>query len=171
MTRYFFIFFFILLFLGCSKPLTVSKWTQSLSLKKNLHISKVIFNNLEEEKFHLDEEKIEEKLLEIFNINHLKQKKELTINLINIKKEVIKEPSSLNIHNIVAVATMLTTRILPDTSTIDSNKVFKIRFVLNVILEEQKSKLFIEISDYGDDEALEALFKEELFQNIEEILK
>ena len=119
----------------------------------------------------MDEKKIEERLLTIFNRQSLNEKRELTINLIHIKKEIIKERSTLNIHNMVAVATMLTTRVLPDTSTIDSNKILKIRFVLDVILEEQTSKLFIEINDYSDNEALEELFKEELFQNIKKILR
>ena len=163
---------FLLLITACSKPITSSKFTQTLSLSKNYYVEQITFNNLEDEKLHFNEKEIELKLLVRLQKKDTKHQKavKLILTLQCINNKDTQKKSSFNIHNIIAIATMLTTRVLPDTSTIDTNVVKQKLFILDVVMGEKKSKLFIEIDDYEDENELKQLFKKALYEKMEQII-
>jgi hypothetical protein len=172
-------YLFILLLLtsftiGCSKPIALGKYTQDISLTDNYFIQKVIFNNSADEVLSFDEKKIENQLLE-----KMKNKQKsfnqkptlLKIELLAIKDKDIQNENSINIHNTFAILAMFTTRVLPDTSTIEKSKLKQKLFILKVSLEKKETKLFIEIDNYKNNQELKDLFKKELFHKIEELVK
>jgi len=162
----------LVMLMGCSQPISKSKTTKPFNLPKNVFINHVTFNNLAHYPFSINEEKIEKRV-----IQHLRREqmgvslkvRELTINLISIEEQKIDKKSSLSIHDIMETAIMITTGISVDSSRIDSNQMKKTIFILNLTLKNEKSKLFIEVSDYSDINELKELFEEALIHKIEEI--
>jgi len=163
----------VISFISCSKPTTKSKFTQSLSLSKKLYINDVIFTNIQDDKFPLNEEEIERELLQRFLNNKYQTQKtiQLKLALLAIKDKNIQKESRLNLHNIFAVTAMLTTGVTPDTSTIENAELKQKLFILKIILGKEETKLFIEIDNYQTIKELKEVFKKELFHKIEKLIK
>ena len=158
---------------GCSHPNAIGKYTQPISLQKRYFIDKVLFNNSAADRLSFNEEQIEYQLLKELqpSQNHLsKNATLLKIELLAIKDKDIQKESRLNLHNIFAVIAMFTTRVLPDTSTIEKSEFKQKLFVLKVTLAKDETKLFIEVDNYETIEELKEVFKKELFHKIEELI-
>jgi len=162
------------LIIGCSQPLAVGKYTQAISLPNKVYINEVIFNNSADDILTFDERKIENQLLRKIKTKQKSSNKKATllkIELLAIKDKNIQKEASINIHNTFAVIAMFTTRVLPDTSTIEKSEFKQKLFILKITLEKEETKLFIEVDNYENNEGLKEVFKKELFHKIEELVK
>ena len=162
----------MLILIGCNQPISNSKITYPLTLSSQQYIHKVIFINQKFKDFPLDTNSIELKLLESLKVNYnTKNKKALSLSItfISFKKNSQEFRTNFNVHNVLAVGAMLLTGHQSDTSAIDTNRMDVYHFTLDIKLDNQKSKLFIEINDPSNREELKKLFEKALISKIGEM--